>query len=506
MDYEVIVVGGGTTGSLIAFELGKLGKRVLVVEAGGRAQMKWPVNLAGDGGVEGPPHFRDSTRFFSDLGSHYFKAVRGLGGAGQIYAGWTYRFHPSDFRMKSRYGVGADWPIAFEDLVPFYRKAEELMGIAGQADPNMPGTEIPFPMEAFPIDLASQVFNRKLGGRLVFTPAPQSRNRVPYDGRPACRGYRMCWECPLEAKWTPQNTVIRKTHELTNVEYLIRSPVVFVEVGSGGAIDNIRCLSSNGETKLSAKAYVLACNGIETPRLMLHCKQQNAPAGLANSSGLVGRDYMGHPHVDWIVDLGENVFGGRGPLHSSHCTRFVDHPNRAAAAAVNLHYIQAPLPEIELNTDLWGAELIRDAQRNTGRIIHLGIEAEMLPDPRSYIALDGAVDQFGMPLAQVHYYLTDYVRHGFEQVATILRDAAKRGDIAAFEEKPPEHDGGHWMGATRMGSRPDDSVADSFGRTWDHANLFIAGASLYPTATPFNPIETSIALALRAVPQIAGAI
>jgi choline dehydrogenase-like flavoprotein len=506
LDYEVIVVGGGTTGSLIAFELGKLGRKVLVVEAGGRAQMKWPVNLAGDGGVEGPPHFRDSTRFFSDLGSHYYKAVRGLGGAGQIYAGWTYRFHPNDFRLKSKYGVGVDWPIAYEDLAPFYARAEKLIGISGRADPNLPGTENSYPMEAFPIDFASQVFNRRLGGRLVFTPAPQSRNRVPYDGRPACRGYRMCWECPLEAKWTPQNSVIRKTFGLTNVEYLIRSPMVFMDVGSGGAVENVRCLSTSGETRLTAKVYVLACNGIETPRLMLHSKQQNAPDGLANSSGLVGRNYMGHPHVDWVVDLGENVFGGRGPLHSSNCLRFADHPNRAAAAAVNLHYIQAPLPQINLNTDLWGAELILDAQKNTGRIVHLGMEAEMLADTRSFIALDSAVDQFGLPLVQVHYYLTDYVRRGLRQVAGVLDDAVKSGDIVAFEEKPPEHDGGHWMGATRMGTGRENSVTDSFGRTWDHPNLFIAGASLYPTATPFNPIETSVALALRAVPQIASTI
>jgi len=502
MDYEAIVIGGGTTGSLIAHELGKLGRKVLVVEAGGKAQMKWPVNLAGDGEIEGPAHFRESFRMESDLGTQYHLAVRGLGGAGQIYAGWTYRFHPKDFRLKSTYGVGEDWPLAFEDLKPFYLEAEKLIGIAGEQAPNIPSTEAPYPMPAYAIDYASQVFNRKLNGELVFTPAPQSRNKEPYDGRPACRGYRMCWECPLEAKWTPQNTVIRKSYELKNVEYLIRSPIVFIEVDSDGSIDGIRCLSSGGEQRLKAKVFVLACNGIETPRLMLHCSQPNAPAGLANSSKLVGRNYMGHPHVDWLVDLGENVYGGRGPLHSSHCTRFVDHPDRAKSSATNLHYIQAMLPEININPDLWGAAMIRAAQADSGQVVHLGIESEMLPDERSFISLDSDVDRFGIPIVRVHYFLTDYVRRGFERIAGILREAERRGDIKGFEQRPPEHDGGHWMGATRMGTSRETSVTDSFGRTWDHPNLFIAGASLYPTSTPFNPLETSVALALRAVPEI----
>jgi choline dehydrogenase-like flavoprotein len=366
----------------------------------------------------------------------------------------------------------------------------------------MPGTAEPYPMPAFPIDYATQVFNRKLKGELAFTPAPQSRNRIPYDDRPACRGYRMCWECPLEAKWTPQNSVIRKSYQLKNVEFLIRSPVVFMEVGSDGEVENIRCLSTEGERRLTAGIFVIACNGIETPRLMLHCKQPNAPAGIANGSGLVGRNYMGHPHVDWLVDLGENVYGSRGPLHSSNCTHFADHPDRANSSAVNLHYIQAFLPEIKLNTELWGEELIRDAQADTGQVVHLGIESEMLADERCFISLDQDVDQLGLPIVRVNYFLTDYVRRGLDRIAGILRAAERRGDIKGFEQHPPEHDGGHWMGATRMGSNRESSVADSFGRSWDHPNLFIAGASLYPTSTPFNPIETSVALALRAAPEI----
>jgi choline dehydrogenase-like flavoprotein len=502
LDYEAIIVGGGTTGSLIAYELGRLGRRVLVVEAGGTAQMKWPVNLAGDGGIEAPPHFRQSFRMNSDLGTQYHLAVRGLGGAGQVYAGWAYRYNPIDFCLKSTYAVGADWPLTFQELLPFYLQAERLIGISGQEISNMPGTAQPYPMPAFPIDYATQVFNRKLKGELAFTPAPQSRNRIPYDGRPACRGYRMCWECPLEAKWTPQNCVIRKSYQLKNVEYLIKSPVVFVEVGSSGKVDSIRCLSTDGEKRLTAGIFVIACNGIETPRLMLHCKQPNAPAGIANSTGLVGRNYMGHPHVDWLIDLGENVYGGRGPLHSSNCTHFADHPDRANSSAVNLHYIQATLPEIKLNTELWGEALIRDAQADTGQVVHLGIESEMLADERSFISLDQDVDQLGLPIVRINYFLTDYVRRGLERIAEILRAAERRGDIKGFEQNHPEHDGGHWMGATRMGSSRENSVADSFGRTWDHPNLFIVGASLYPTSTPFNPIETSVALVLRAAPEI----
>ena len=506
MDYEAIIIGGGTTGTLIALELGKLGHRVLVVEAGGRAGMQGPLNLAGDGGIEGRGDFQGSYRMRSDLGTQYHQGVRGLGGSGQIYAGWTYRFRPVDFRLRSTHGVGADWPIGYDDLAPFYQRAEELMGVAGEPDPGVPEFEGPFPMEPFPLDYPTQVFNRLLGDALPFVTAPQPRNRVPYGGRPACRGYRQCWDCPIEAKWTPQNSVIRETNKYGNIEYLIRSPVVFIEVGDGGRIDHVRCLTSNGESRLTAKTYVLACNGIETPRLMLHCSQPNAPEGLANSSGQVGRNYMGHPHCHWEIDLAENVYGGRGPLHTSNCTAFADHEDRAVASAVNLHYIQAPLPRPELNPDLWGAEMIRDAQKDSGSVVYIGLESEMLPDPSCYIELDANVDQYGMPVAIVHYVLTQYARNGINRAATLLREALLKKGLKDFEQRRPQHDGGHWMGATRMGSSPDDSVTDSFGRAWDHPNLFIAGASLYPTSTPFNPIETSVALALRSVPEIAASL
>jgi len=502
LDYEVIVIGGGTTGSLIAYELGKLGRRVLVAEAGGLAGMAGPINLAGDGGVAGRGDFRGSFRFDTDLGTQYHLAVRGLGGTGQIYAGWAYRFRPKDFCLKSTYGVGADWPMSYEDLVPFYRRAEEFIGISGGADPNFAKMSEPYPMGPFPIDYASQVFNKKAGDALKFTPAPQSRNRIAFDGRPACRGYRMCWDCPIEAKWTPQNSTIRKSLNLKQVEYLIRSPTIFIEVGAGGMIDGIRCLSSTGERRLQAKVYVLACNGIETPRLMLHCRQPHAPSGIANSSGLVGKNYMGHPHCHWEIDLGENVYGGRGPLHSSNCTQLTDHPERAAISAVNLHYIQAPLPKVELNPDLWGSELVREAQQDTGSVIYLGLESEMLPDSRCHISLDSDVDSYGLPVVRVHYFLTEYAKRGIDRAAELIREALKKSGVKDFEQHRPSHDGGHWMGATRMGFNRGDSVTDSYGRTWDHPNLFIAGASLYPTSTPFNPLESSVALAFRAVPEI----
>lgn len=499
-DYDVVIVGAGTTGCVIGEALARRGIKVLCIEAGGRGGFQGPLSLAGDGGIEGvrPSHILDST-----LGSFYgYKMFNGLGGMGQYYAGWTYRYRPNDLRLRTLYGVGADWPIEYAELLRWYQAAEALMGVCGEPDPGVPG-QPPYPMPAFPVDYATQVFNRRTGGRLPFSPAPQSRNRQAWDGRPACLGYRQCWlGCPNEAKWTPQNSVLKRSGATPGLEFLLRAPVVFIEAGPGGDITGVRCLTRTGEVRITARSFVLAANGVENPRLLLHCRQPHAPDGLGNRSGQVGRNYLGHPEAHWVVDLGEPVFGGRGPLHSSHCTMFTDHPERAQASAFNLNSIETALPPVTIDPALWGADLVRKAQES-GTTVRLTVSYEMLPDPANYIDLGPQTDALGLSLARIHYNLTDYGRRGVERSRRLIEPLLKASGITHYDLPEPHGDGAHWMGATRMGFNKDDSVADSHGRVWDHPNLYIAGASLYPTSTTFNPIETSVALALRTAAKIA---
>jgi choline dehydrogenase-like flavoprotein len=502
MDYDVIIIGAGTTGAVIGYELGMHGHQVLLLEAGGTSGYRFPIRIAKDGEIPFKPAPRFNYRRMTTFYNRY-KGGFGLGGHGQIYAGWTYRFLPDDFRMKSRFGLGSDWPIRYEDLMPYYRKTEKLMGISGEAHPLFPGTEDAYPNPPFPVSYATKVFNRKFKDFFEYTTAPQSRNRKNYDGRMRCAGYRNCIHCPIEAKWTPQNTPIRKSHDLPNIEYFIRSPALFMEAAPDKKIGHLVCQTGTGEVKLQARQYVLAANGIDTPRLLLNAKQPHAKDGLANSSGLVGKCYMVHPHVHWRIDLGEIVFGGRGPLHSSNCLKYVNHAMRDKTAAFNMHYLGDELPDITFNPDLWGEDLIRDIQASAGRMVDVGICIEMEPHEQNRVLLDKSTDPLGLRNAVVQCHVTEYAQAGYNLFKNEMKRAIKAAGIKKYIRKDRIlSDGGHWMGTTRMGSHPRDSVTDSYGRCWDHPNLFIAGASLFPTSTPFNPIQTSIALALRTSDEI----
>jgi len=346
---DVCIVGSGVAGALLANSLAARGHEVVVLEAGERfdpadriEQMEQAIR---------PAHSRSDVwnvggerDAYSTAGSQdYFlnrHRVKGVGGTTLHWQGMVSRLHEKDFEMQTRYGLASDWPISYDDLKPYYAEAERELGVAGSGDnPFSPPRDEDFPLPAFPPSYADSLFEpacESLG--ITMHTVPQARNSEPYDGRSMCQGYSTCSPvCPSGAKYSA-DVHVRKA-EAKGVRVIDRAPVQRLEHdGPGEAVTGAVYATPNGEThRQDADYFVLACGGVETPRLLLLSRSEQYSDGLANSSGAVGRYFMEHPWVSVVGTLDEPA--NRNPIgfHTSESHQFVDHET-ASPGSIKLQF------------------------------------------------------------------------------------------------------------------------------------------------------------------------
>ncbi len=215
---DVVVIGAGVAGCLAALKIVRKGASVLILESGPRFQRDELVenfrNAACKGDFMEPypakpwapqPKFQPvDNNYLIQKGPDPYRAmyVRGVGGTTWHWAGQAFRLLPNDFRIKSLYGVGRDWPISYDDLESFYYEAEVEMGVSGDTDLDSPRTK-PYPLPPIPLPYGLQRIKERLtGSPYVVSIGPQARNSIPYDGRPACCGNNNCMPvCPIDAQY-----------------------------------------------------------------------------------------------------------------------------------------------------------------------------------------------------------------------------------------------------------------------------------------------------------------
>lgn len=378
--YDVVIVGAGISGALIAKRLGAAGKKVLILEAGLDGQGSYadflerfymaqakvpespyapPIALPDDGsGVQAPSDpstmavgrpttltlgetnwQNPSQAYLDQQGPLAFASTyeRGGGGTMRHWLGTSLRFVPNDFRVKTVYGVEEDWPIGYDDLEPWYCEAEAEIGIAADvADQQYLGITFSpgyaYPMPPIPSSLVDQAVTAGIAGmppvediQLTVSNTPAGRNSIPYQDRRVCAGNTNCIPiCPIQAKYDPTVTLYEALQYPTvSIQY--QSVAKQVAIGSDGLVSGIEYLTyddpNGGETgggTVTATRYVIACHAIETPRLLLMSTNGGAtPNGVANSSGHVGQHLMDHPiYLSW-AQTAQPVYGYRGPLSTA---------------------------------------------------------------------------------------------------------------------------------------------------------------------------------------------
>jgi choline dehydrogenase-like flavoprotein len=519
--FDVVIVGSGVAGALIGAELARAGVKTGFLEAGPRQERDAAVsrNRSGLYAYESPewalqPTSGDPEFYYVQDGEVLFDSdyERRVGGTTWHWLGNCPRLLPSDFEMNSRYGVGVDWPISYDDLEPWYVRAEQELGVAGDSehDDGSPRSA-PYPMPPLPLASGDLMFREaaaSLGLSLLAT--PQARNSVDgYQGRPICCGNATCIPvCPVQAKYDA--TVHLAIAEEYGAEIIADAVVHRVDVDSNGQVSGVRYKAPDGsEHTVTARVYVIAANGIETPKLLLMSTSEAAPNGVANTSDQVGRNLQDHPEARVSAMSPKPYAGSRGPLQLSGIdqTREGDYRSTRSAFRVQVsHSVGNPLRVTQalLAQGLRGKELFDAVTRIAPYQVRLASMTEQLPNPNNRVVPDpDHLDPLGIPRPRLTYAYDDYTNAGWDEANRVhdqLLDA-----IGATEREHAEQLGGvgHLIGTHRMGNDAATSVTDSFGRAHDHPNLFLAGSGLFPTSGTANPTLTIAALALRSAERIA---
>jgi glucose dehydrogenase len=529
---DVLIVGAGVAGALMACSLAGAGARVTVVEAGAHVDRGVALKRLEQSAIrvpeapyemapyaESPTTIKDT--YIRQDGPDPFRStyLRLVGGTTWHWLGTALRLLPSDLELHSRYGVGADWPLRYSDLAKWYDVAESELGVSGNDDDMFgPPRQTPYPMPGLPAALGDRLIEQ-IAGTFGFKVrvSPQARNSQPFDGRPACCASSSCIPiCPVQAKYDA--TVHLRKAEAAGAHVLSNSVVVRVDIGPDDRVTGILIRKPDrSEIWLGARHLIIAANAIEGPKLLLMSKSERFPNGVANSSDAVGRYLMDHP-VQLTKALSPvPVWPRRGPQEVSaiHELRDGDQRRHRAAFLMNIGNQGwewagpdlAALAKGFVDAGLSGPELLKAVRSHSSREMTLVALTEQLPDPDNRITPDfDRPDVIGVPKPRIFFRLDDYT-------ATALAAARKMHEqlfhaIGATDvgHVPYAEGAGHIMGTTRMGTDSKKSVANAAGQSHDHPNLWFAGSSLFPTSGTANPTLTIAALALRSAEAIKTAI
>jgi choline dehydrogenase-like flavoprotein len=517
-DADVAIVGSGVAGALCAYKLAQKGLKVIILEAGPRVNRSTIVEgfkstykqdlSAGYPNSKLAPRpdwSKEDDDYLIQEGSWPLKTeyLRVVGGTTWHWAGIAMRLTPNEFRMKSTLGIGKDWPISYETLEPYYVDAEREMGVSGDPNDDFGAPRsAPYPLPPVELGYLEKILMAKLEPHgIKFVQQPMVKSSQSTEDRPRCHGYNSCNPiCPIGAMYNGIEHVEKA--EKLGVKVLEEALVTSLDVNEKRDISAVHIQRPDGsKEKVQARTYVLAANGLETPRILLLSANEKMPSGVANSSDQVGRNLMDHPGNNVRMELKFPVFPGRGPESLVTTYQFRDTPNRKTRSAFYLSmYNQVPVHAIALKhieKGLMGKALDQAIRKSVVNSVSFASVMEQLPDKNNRVRLDPKLkDSAGLAKIKISYQLDEYVRNGLVDLENIYNQIGERLDVKNLEITP-HFSHNHLMGTLSMGNDERFSVTDGECRTHDHKNLFIASSAVFPTSGAVAPTLTIAALSIR---------
>jgi choline dehydrogenase-like flavoprotein len=512
---DVLIIGAGASGAAVAWSLAETKMRIVCLEQGDwmkpseypSAGRDWEARQLNDFNANPNRRARDTDYPINEDNSPIKIAnFNGVGGGTVLYAGHFPRFHPSDFRVRSLDGVADDWPIDYATLEPFYNENDRVMGVSGLAgDPAYPPKQAVMP--PLPLGKSGAILARGLN-RLGWHwwPSDSTVASVDYEGRAKCINLGHCIAGCAQGAKASTDITYWPTAIRAGVELRTRCRVREITTNEQGMASGVVYYDADGiEQFQPAEVVVLACNGIGTPRILLNSTSSRFPNGLANSSGLVGKNLMFHPYARIYGYFNEPLDGYRGPGNCIWSQEFYEtDPSRGFVRGYTFEFnrsqgpVMAAIHGMATGRIPWGQDHHR-AYRNlfchrTG-MVAIG---EDLPEEHNTVTLDPALkDSSGIPAPKIDYTLSENSRrmlHHAVARATEILQAAGAHEVGS--EVPITDGGWHLMGTARMGTDPERSVVNEWGRSHDVKNLFIVDGSIFVTSAAVNPTRTIQALAL----------
>lgn len=543
--FDVIIIGSGAGGGASAWALSRQGMEVLLLEAG-------PVYKPSDYDLDRPDWeqhlFPEKARHkgrytFGEMqkldparpgllswnhvtgrsnttdrriaDSYHHK--RGVGGSTLVFSAEAQRLHPEAMSMLSRFGVAADWPLSYEELEPYYCTAERIAGVAGP-----PGDSARFRSEPYPLpphrlsyaDMKVREGCRKLG--LNWSENSVAILSRPYDGRPECNYCANCHRgCMRTDKGSTDVTFIRKALDSGVCQLRSDCQVTGLEAGPDDRLAAVLYADGNGmHHRVAGKAVIVACGAIETPRLLLSSRNSHAPDGIGNESGQVGRNFM--ETLFWSsTGLHPEPLGSyRGIAVGGVCWDF-NAPDSIGDVVGGCRFCSGtpeadflgPISYAKRVAPGWGRKHKEEMRRVFGRALGIIAIGESLPNPGSYIDLDpDEEDDLGMPVARINTRIEEMEIKRLEFMAAKSREILQASGVEEIVEEFGTYDffsSTHVFGTCRMGTDPEKSVVDGYGRSHRWKNLFVADASVFPSSGGGeSPSITIEALAIRTAGHI----
>ena len=528
---DAVVVGAGAGGGVVAEQLSLAGHNVVLLERGrlqtfaetGHDELRSQrVTVLGNAFGPDDEHY---VRLVQVAPGQYRKVLPSegvynnvaacVGGGTMSYGAMAWRYMEKDFRMRSTYGAPngssmEDWPISYQDLEPFYTKAEWEIGVSGKAGANTfePPRQKPYPMPPLPLG-AEATLLYGAAGRLGWHPfpIPMAINSVAYGGRPACVACPHCvgFACEVNAKSSTAVTVIPRAIATQHCQLKTGATAKRIVMESGSKAAGVEYYQNGVLYEQPCRVVVVCCSATETPRLLFNSATALFPKGLGNHNDWVGRNLQGHGYAGAYGLLEHDVFDGLGPGARVACCDF-NHglPGGLKGGAmianefVRLPYLysQGVIPP---DVPRWGLEHKRHMRTYFKRTIAAQGPVQEMPVFENRVELAPEVtDSWGIPTIRIrgrrHPHDLEVARFLSAKCGEWLKEA---GAQRTWPKLPGTgvSGGQHQAGTCRMGSDPKTSVVDRNCRIHAVDNVYIADGSVQVNNGGFNPSLTIQALA-----------
>jgi choline dehydrogenase-like flavoprotein len=551
--YDAIIVGSGASGGWAAKELTEQGMKVIVLESGRDLNPladfhthTWPYELKFRNKFDNTWLQRErqpvqskvfgcdeySHQFFiDDIDNPYttpaekpYAWIRGavVGGRTNVWGRQVYRMSDYELKAASRDGYGEDWPISYKDLAPYYDRVEEFIGVSGALDglPQLPDGKFLPPMKMTCGELLlKRAVEKRWNDRRVIMGRSATLTRH-LNGRAKCHYAGSCYRgCSTMSFFSSPGSTLpaaAATGRLTLRSNSIASHVV-VDKKSGKAkgVAFVDC-TTNKAYEVLGKVIVLAASTIASTRILLNSATNQHPAGLGNSSGLLGHYLHGHVHSVWVTGVVPSLSNYPNNLEDRrpnqiYIPRFRNlterHPDFIRGFGVEGAVKRKMLPTTMKSIPGFGSEfkrLVREAKDPAP--FWLTAFGEMLPRLENRVTLNKDVkDKWGIPVPHIECTYGDNDRKlACDMLASISEMALEAGFTILTERSLPGPPGlcVHEVGTARMGNDPKTSVLNKFNQSWDIKNLFVTDGSCYVSSGVQNPTLTMMAITVRACDYI----
>lgn len=530
---NAVVIGAGAGGGVVAKELAAAGLSVVLLERG-KWYTAWDCrkdDLRNQrttvlGNAFGPDDERNPRVVVDAKGRErvvlaseggYNNNAACVGGGTLSYGAMAWRFDPKDFRMRSEYGTleGStldDWPVSYEELEPYYEKAEWEIGVSGDesASPFAPPRKRPLPMPPLPPTREQTILAagaKKLG--LHPFDLPMLRNSVPYNGRGACMRCRWCvgFACEVNAKCGTQNTVIPTALATGHCELRTDCMAREVMVDDRGRARGVSYHDEKDRLQEQpADIVVVSCCAVESARLLLNSKSKLFPNGLGNRYDWVGRNLQGHTYTGAVGVFDFDTYDDIGP-GAGVAIRDYNHGNpglRGGAMLAN-EFIRLPIHFTSVRppgAPRWGQAHKDYMRRNYRRTVMVQGPTQEMPVFDARVTLDPKVrDHWGIPVARMSggkHPHTIEIGNAMSVKAEAWLKASGAVETWLKPAGPGLSGGQHQAGTCRMGNDPKTSVVNKWCQVHEAENVFVVDGSVHVTNGGFNPVLTIMAVAYHA--------